>query len=62
MRYAHFRHGFTIVELLFVIVIIAILAAITIVAYNGAQDHAHAASLASGLRSLKLYVTAQDFS
>lgn len=33
--------GFTIVELLIVIVIIAILAAITIVAYNGIQDRAN---------------------
>lgn len=33
--------GFTIVELLIVIVIIAILAAITIVAYNGIQARAH---------------------
>ena len=32
--------GFTIVELLIVIVIIAILAAITIVAYNGIQQRA----------------------
>ena len=32
--------GFTIVELLIVIVVIAILAAITIVAYNGIQDRA----------------------
>ena len=34
------RTGFTIVELLIVIVIIAILAAITIVAYNGLQQRA----------------------
>lgn len=33
--------GFTIVELLIVIVVIAILAAITIVAYNGIQNRAH---------------------
>ena len=32
--------GFTIVELLIVIVVIGILAAITIVAYNGIQDRA----------------------
>ena len=34
------RDGFTIVELLIVIVVIAILAAITIVAYNGIQSRA----------------------
>ncbi len=33
-------HGFTIVELLIVIVVIAILAAITVVAYNGVTNHA----------------------
>jgi len=34
------RHGFTIVELLIVVVVIAILASITIVAYNGIQQKA----------------------
>lgn len=38
------RPGFTIVELLIVIVVIAILAAITIVAYNGIQNQAKAAA------------------
>jgi prepilin-type N-terminal cleavage/methylation domain-containing protein len=36
------KSGFTIVELLVVIVVIAILAAITIVAYNGIQNRAKA--------------------
>lgn len=39
--------GFTIVELLIVVVIIAILAAITIVAYNGIQNRAKASSAQS---------------
>lgn len=38
------RRGFTIVELLVVIVIIAILAAITVVAYNGIQTRANNSS------------------
>jgi len=37
----HYRRGFTIVELLIVIVVIAILAAISIVAYNGIQTRAN---------------------
>lgn len=35
------RRGFTIVELLIVIVVIGVLAAITIVAYNGVQDRSN---------------------
>jgi len=42
-------HGFTIVELLVVIVVIAILAAITIVAYTGISSKATVASLVSDL-------------
>ena len=41
------KSGFTIVELLIVIVVIAVLAAITIVAYNGIQDRAHTSAAAS---------------
>lgn len=41
------QKGFTIVELLIVIVVIAILAAITIVAYNGVMSQARAASVRS---------------
>src|ERR1039457_5880303 len=55
------RHnrGFTIVELLVVIVVIGILAAITIVAYSGITQKAVASSLQSDLtnsaQQLKLY-------
>lgn len=61
-----FAHGFTIVELLIVIVIIAILAAIVIVAYNGVQTSAKASAIISGLKSsekaLNLYMTDQNIS
>lgn len=44
--------GFTIVELLIVIVVIGILAAITVVAYNGIQQRAQFTQLKSDLASL----------
>ena len=44
--------GFTIVELLIVIVVIGILAAITIVAYNAVQERARASSANSDLQLL----------
>lgn len=45
--------GFTIVELLIVIVVIAILAAISVVAYNGIQTRARDAARDTALSTLK---------
>jgi len=45
------QSGFTIVELLIVIVVIGILAAITIVAYNGIQKRATGSALQSDLKN-----------
>lgn len=47
------RSGFTIVELLIVIVVIAILAAISVVAYNGIQLRAHNSQTATVIKSYK---------
>lgn len=46
------QRGFTIVELLIVIVVIGILASITIVAFNGVQDRARWTQLQSDLSSI----------
>lgn len=45
--------GFTIVELLIVIVVIGILAAITIVAYNGIQARSRTTAVTADLRSIE---------
>lgn len=46
------RSGFTIVELLIVVVVIAILATITIVAYNGVANNAKVSAIKSDLSSI----------
>ena len=55
------RRGFTIVELLIVIVVIAILAAITIVAYTGIQQRAKQSSLQSQLSSAAKQIEAARY-
>lgn len=47
------RRGFTIVELLIVIVVIAILAAITVVAYTGIQNRARATGFTDAIRKVE---------
>lgn len=51
-RYGQKPPGFTIVELLIVVVVIAILAAVTIVAYNGIQQRAKSSALQSSISQL----------
>ena len=46
------RKGFTIVELLIVIVVVAILATIAIVAYSGIQNQAHETTVKSDLKNI----------
>lgn len=53
----NYTRGFTIVELLIVIVIIAILAAITIVAYNGIQNRANDTAIRSDLSAMAKQVS-----
>lgn len=58
-------HGFTIVELLIVVVVIAILAAIVLVAYNGVTRQARISALSTELRkvdkSFNLWATQNGF-
>lgn len=57
MQSPRHRAGFTIVELLIVIVVIGILAAISIIAYSGIQERSRVASLQSDLRQLTQAIT-----
>lgn len=50
--------GFTIVELLVVIVVIGILASITIVSYSGIRERANYASLKNGLSAINQSISA----
>lgn len=58
------KKGFTIVELLIVIVVIGILAAIVVVAYNGISDQARKTSIKSDLanaaKSLQIYAAIES--
>lgn len=51
MKWATQTRGFTIVELLIVVVVIAILAVITIVSYNGITSRAYVTSVQSDFRN-----------
>jgi prepilin-type N-terminal cleavage/methylation domain-containing protein len=55
------KTGFTIVELLIVIVVIGILAAITLIAFNGVQNRAKTASLQSDLTNAENTIEAYRF-
>tara|TARA_B100001245_G_scaffold236046_1_gene225488 strand:+ start:1965 stop:2525 length:561 start_codon:yes stop_codon:yes gene_type:complete len=59
------RQGFTIVELLIVVVVIGILAAIVIVSYNGITQSANATAIADSFKkfekAMRLYATSQSW-
>lgn len=51
-KYKQQQHGFTLVELLIVIVVVAILAAISVVAYNGIQERARDSQRANDIKAI----------
>ncbi len=53
MRWENTQRGFTVVELLIVVVVIAILAAITIVSFNGIQTKTRDSSRDAAARSIR---------
>ncbi len=57
-RFGQRSTGFTIVELLIVIVVIAVLAAITVVAYNGIQQRSQNAKIDADIASLNKAIQA----
>lgn len=63
-QWANKHSGFTIVELLIVIVVIAILAAITIVAYNGIRERSQLSAMQSSLsqaaKKVQLYAATNN--
>lgn len=59
MQWAEKQKGFTIVELLIVVVVIAILATITIVSYNGITNQAKNASVASDIKNFAKIIEMQ---
>lgn len=64
MQHNRRKRGFTIVELLIVVVVIAILAAITLVTYSGIQQRANNAAIidaaSKSLRIIQAYIAAND--
>jgi prepilin-type N-terminal cleavage/methylation domain-containing protein len=60
MRNSTHPRAFTIVELLIVVVVIAVLAAISVVAYNGIQQRSRDARRAQDIASIKKVLLAYD--
>jgi prepilin-type N-terminal cleavage/methylation domain-containing protein len=57
-KWAQKQTGFTIVELLIVIVVIAILAGVTIAAYNGVQERSRQTKITNDIRNLEQAIIA----